>query len=118
MRGRWQFALLSPVIPLKAGIRMPPSPPFSPVIPAKAGIQMPPSPPPSPLFQRKRESRGDAAGGDYAALSESGFTGLAGFSGFRFVHLALFAIAVNPAKTNRDERTPLERRAGRILKIL
>ena len=36
------------------------------------------------------------------------FTGLAGFSGFRFVQLALFTITENPAKTNMDERLPVE----------
>ena len=30
------------------------------------------------------------------------FSGLAGFSGFHFAHLALFAITGNPAKTNMD----------------
>ena len=40
--------------------------------------------------------RGDGLG-SAALLSESGFTGLAGFSGFRFSHLALFLITGNPA---------------------
>ena len=39
-------------------------------------------------------------------LSESGFTGLAGFSGFRFANPALFAATGNPAKWNMDERLP------------
>ena len=42
--------------------------------------------------------------GDRASLSESGFSGLAGFSGFHFARLAVFAITGNPAKTNADER--------------
>ena len=41
-----------------------------------------------------------------AALSESGFSGLAGFSGFHFSQLTLFAKTGNPAKTNRDKRLP------------
>ena len=43
-----------------------------------------------------------------AVLSESGFTGLAGFTGFRFARLALFAVTGDFAKTNSDERLPLE----------
>jgi len=45
--------------------------------------------------------------------------GLAGFSGFRFARLALFATAVNPAKRIVDERLVCEDAgAGGILKIL
>ena len=43
-----------------------------------------------------------------ASLSESGFTGLAVFSGFRFARLAIFAITENPAKTNADKRLPIK----------
>ena len=41
-------------------------------------------------------------------MSESGFSGLAGFSGFRFAQPALFAVTGNPDKTNVDERSPLK----------
>ena len=45
--------------------------------------------------------------------------GLAGFSGFRFALIALFATAGNPAKRIVDERLICEdARAGGILKIL
>ena len=37
---------------------------------------------------------------------------MAGFSGFHFAHLALFAITGNPAKTNTDERLPVRRAPG------
>ena len=46
--------------------------------------------------------------GGRASLSESGFTGLAGFSGFRFAQLAVFATTEDSDKTNTDERLPLE----------
>ena len=42
---------------------------------------------------------------------------MAGFSGFRFARLALFAITENPAKTNRSA-CQSKTRAGVILKIL
>ena len=48
------------------------------------------------------ERLGDA--GACASLSESGFSGLAGFSGFRFARIALFAISGDFAKMNMDER--------------
>ena len=41
-------------------------------------------------------------------LSESGFTGLAGFSGFRYARRPSFATTANPAKGNKGERLPLE----------
>ena len=57
--------------------------------------------------------------GDCASLSESGFSGLAGFTGFRFRPTQIFAASGNSAKTNTDERPPVrKRRAGRILKII
>ena len=40
--------------------------------------------------------------------SESGFSGLAGFSGFRFAQLAFFTITGNLAKTNANERLPIK----------
>ena len=43
-----------------------------------------------------------------ASLSESGFSGLAGFSGFHFAQRAVFAITGNPAKTNADENLPIK----------
>ena len=41
-------------------------------------------------------------------FSESGFTGLAGFSGFRFAQIAIFAITENPAKTNTNKSLPIK----------
>ena len=46
--------------------------------------------------------------GGCASLSESGFSGLAGFSGFRFAQTSIFAITGNRAKMNTDERLPIE----------
>ena len=63
-------------------------PTLSPVIPAKAGIQKAAKPRPP--------------------LSESGFTGLAGFSGFHSAQVEIFAINGNPAKTNLEERLPIK----------
>ena len=83
---------------------------FSPVIPAKAGIHS----------ACPREIGGDcgcrwdARERGCASLPKSGFTGLAGFSGFHFARLALFAITVNPPKTNTDKRLPFRKtRAAR-----
>ena len=45
---------------------------------------------------------------DRASLSESGFSGLAGFSGFHFARLAFFAITGNPANTNTNKRLPVK----------
>ena len=41
-------------------------------------------------------------------MSESGFTGLAGFSGFRIARLALFDATINLAKPNVGKRFPVE----------
>ena len=54
-------------------------------------------------WERGRPARKAALGARFAgpaSLSESGFTGLAGFSGFQFARIALFAITGNPAETN------------------
>ena len=37
-----------------------------------------------------------------------GFSGLAGFSGFRFARLAVFAMTENPVDTNGDERLAIK----------
>ena len=55
------------------------------------------------IIENPAKTNGDEAV-DGAYLSESGFSGLAGFSGFRFARLALFAINEIPAKTIADER--------------
>ena len=64
-----------------------------PVIPAKAGIQ------------KSANSDGRTENGG-ASLSESGFIGLAGFSGFRFARLALFAATGNSANPSADKHPP------------
>ena len=55
-------------------------------------------------FPHNRYGEGRNMAGERAYLSESGFSELAGFSGFHFAQLAVFAITGNPAKTNVDER--------------
>ena len=52
-----------------------------------------------------RKGMGDDGG---ACLSESGFSGLTRFSGFRFVHFALFAVNANYGKANWDEGLPIK----------
>ena len=76
---------------------------FYPVIPAKAGIQMAAN---AVRFASGRDMSTYAMGhGRLPRLSESGF---AGFSGFRFARLSLFAVAGNLANENRGERLPLK----------